>query len=67
MQFKKKFLYFNFLTNNINMQKINFKYRKKNKTTNVLSFHKMKREYYKIFFMLGDIVVSLEKVYDGIS
>ena len=66
MQFKKNFYISIFVTNNINMQKINFKYRKKNKTTNVLSFpqNETKPIGNSSLTVLGDIVVSLEKVYE---
>jgi len=66
MQFKKNFYISIFVTNNINMQKINFKYRKKNKTTNVLSFpqNENRRTGKSSSIVLGDIVVSLEKVYE---
>tara|TARA_Y100000589_G_C26854061_1_gene507163 strand:- start:322 stop:636 length:315 start_codon:yes stop_codon:yes gene_type:complete len=48
------------------MKKINFKYRKKNKTTNVLSFPQNENRYTgkTSLIILGDIVVSLEKVYE---
>ena len=63
---QKNFYISIFVTNNINMQKINFKYRKKNKTTNVLSFpqNENRRTGKSSSIVLGDIVVSLEKVYE---
>ena len=66
MQFKKKFYLSVFITNNINMKKINLKYRKKNNTTNVLSFPQNEtRPIGKTsLIVLGDIVISLEKVYE---
>ena len=42
MQFKKNFYISIFVTNNINMQKINFKYRKKTKQQMFCLFLKMK-------------------------
>ena len=66
MQFEKNFYISVFVTNNINMKKINFKYRRKNKTTNVLSFpqNETKPIGNSSLTVLGDIVVSLEKVYE---
>ena len=48
------------------MKKINLKYRKKNNTTNVLSFPQNEtRPIGKTsLIVLGDIVISLEKVYE---
>ena len=48
------------------MKKINLKYRKKNKTTNVLSFpqNENRRTGKSSIIILGDIVVSLEKIYE---
>ena len=67
INFKRKYYLSVFITNNIKMKDLNFKYRKKNKTTNVLSFPQndinMINEPSKIL-VLGDIVVSLEKVYE---
>ena len=65
MHLKKKFYISIFVTNNINMKKINFKYRKKNKTTNVLSFPQNEERSIgkSSLIVLGDIVISLEKVY----
>ena len=45
-----------FLTSNKNIQKLNFKFRKKNKPTNVLSFPM--QSYYKNIYLLGDIVLA---------
>ena len=47
------------------MKKINLKYRKKNKTTNVLSFPQNEIRFIgkTSAIILGDIVVSLEKIY----
>ena len=65
--FKKKYYLSIFITNNTKMKMINFTYRKKNKTTNVLSFPqnctRMIEKSSKIS-VLGDIVISLEKVYE---
>ncbi len=67
INFKKKYYLSVFITNNKKMKIINFTYRKKNKTTNVLSFPQndivIMEESSKIS-VLGDIVVSLEKVYE---
>jgi len=67
INFKKKYYLSIFITNNIKMKNLNYKYRKKNKITNVLSFPQnetnMIKESSKIL-VLGDIVVSLEKVYE---
>ena len=67
INFKKKYYLSIFITNNKKMKIINFTYRKKNKTTNVLSFPQndicLIEESSKIS-VLGDIVVSLEKVYE---
>ena len=58
---KKKLQEFSLLlTDNNSMKKLNLKYRKKNKTTDVLSFpfnHNLKKEKY-----LGDVAVSFEIV-----
>ena len=64
---KKKYYLSIFITDNIKMKNLNSRYRKKNKTTNVLSFPQnetnITKESSKIL-VLGDIVVSLEKVYE---
>ena len=66
MQYKKKFYISIFVTNNVNMKKINLKYRKKNKVTNVLSFPQNEiRSFGKSSVtILGDIVISLEKIFE---
>ena len=66
MQFKKKYYLSIFVTNDINMKKINLKYRKKNKTTNVLSFpqNEIRPVGKSSLTILGDIVISLEKIYE---
>ena len=66
MQYKKKFYISVFVTNNVNMKKINLKYRKKNKVTNVLSFPQNEiRSFGKSSVtILGDIVISLEKIFE---
>jgi len=54
-----------YFTNNYGIRKLNNKYRKKNKSTNVLSFtqnQKISLSNNKDIVMLGDIVISLEKV-----
>ncbi len=54
-----------YFTNNNDIRKLNFKYRKKNKSTNVLSFiqdQKISLSNNKDIVMLGDIVISLEKI-----
>ena len=48
------------ITNNSEIQKLNYKYRKINKSTDVLSFHLSKKEQIKNKY-LGDIVISYEK------
>ena len=67
INFKKKYYLSIFITDNIKMKNLNYRYRKKNKTTNVLSFPQNEiniiKESSKIL-VLGDIVVSLEKVYE---
>ena len=66
LQFKKNFYISIFITNNLNMKKINYKYRKKNKITNVLSFpqNEIRTLGKSPHIILGDIVISLEKVYE---
>lgn len=54
-----------YFTDNYGIRKLNYKYRKKNKSTNVLSFtqnQKICLSNNKDIVMLGDIVISLEKV-----
>ena len=54
-----------FLTNNYDIKKLNNKYRKINKPTNVLSFAQDKKFFLggsKQVTLLGDIVISLEKI-----
>ena len=65
MRYRKKFYISIFVTNNVNMKKINLKYRKKNKTTNVLSFPQNEIRFTgkTSAIILGDIVVSLEEIY----
>ena len=65
MHLKKNFYISVFVTNNNNMKKINLKYRKKNKTTNVLSFPQNEARFIgkTSAIILGDIVVSLEEIY----
>ena len=54
-----------FLTNNYDIKKLNNKFRKINKPTNVLSFVQDKKfclDGSKRIILLGDIVISLEKI-----
>jgi len=54
-----------FLTNNYDIKKLNNKFRKINKPTNVLSFiqdEKLRLMGSKHVILLGDIVISLEKI-----
>ena len=65
MDFKKKYYLSILLTNNNGIKRINNKYRKINKSTNVLSFPQNDERFItkktsKI--ILGDIVISLEKI-----
>ena len=65
MDFKKKYYLSVLLTNDNGIKKINKKYRKINKPTNVLSFPQsderlITKNRFKI--ILGDIVISLEKI-----
>mgnify|MGYP001446616120 FL=1 len=65
MDFKKKYYISVLLTNDNGIKKINKRYRKINKSTNVLSFPQNDERYLtkktsKI--ILGDIVISLEKI-----
>ena len=65
IDFKKKYYLSVLLTNDSGIKKINKKYRKINKPTNVLSFPQnderlITKKSFKI--ILGDIVISLEKV-----
>tara|TARA_B100001057_G_scaffold184009_1_gene184670 strand:+ start:50 stop:511 length:462 start_codon:yes stop_codon:yes gene_type:complete len=67
INFQKKYYLSIFITDNKKMKIINFTYRKKNKTTNVLSFPQNDFSEIKESsknLVLGDIVVSLEKVYE---
>ena len=65
MRYNKNFYISIFVTNNVNMKKINLKYRKKNKVTNVLSFPQNEIRFFgkSSIIILGDIVVSLEQIY----
>ena len=65
MDFKKEYYLSVLLTNDNGIKKINKKYRKINKATNVLSFPQnderlITKKRFKI--ILGDIVISLEKI-----
>jgi len=65
IDFKKKYYLSVLLTNDNGIKKINKKYRKINKSTNVLSFPQNEKRFVtkKIpKIILGDIVISLEKI-----
>ncbi len=55
---KKKLFLTLLLSNNKNIKKLNYKFRKKNKSTDVLSFP-LNKKIEKIFY-LGDIIISYE-------
>ena len=50
-----------FLTSNKKIQELNFKYRKKNKPTNVLSFPL--QSYYMNSYLLGDIALAYQTIF----
>ena len=65
--FPKKYKFINkkvtftvLLSNNKNIKKLNKKFRKKNKTTDILSFPFEKKPYKKKEIYLGDIIISYE-------
>ena len=66
LEYKKRKTYVSvFLTNNEEIKKINSKYRKINKSTNVLSFPQNEQRMIgnlDNYLVLGDIVISLEKI-----
>ena len=66
LEYKKRKTYVSvFLTNNEEIKKINSKYRKINKSTNVLSFPQNEQRMITNldnYLVLGDIVISLEKI-----
>ena len=66
LEYKKRKTYVSvFLTNNEEIKKINSKYRKINKSTNVLSFPQNEQRMISNldnYLVLGDIVISLEKI-----
>ncbi len=66
LEYKKRKTYVSvFLTNNEEIKKINSKYRKINKSTNVLSFPQNEKRMIsnlENYLVLGDIVISLEKI-----
>ena len=66
LEYKKRKTYVSvFLTNNEEIKKINLKYRKINKPTNVLSFPQNEKRmisHLENYLVLGDIVISLEKI-----
>ena len=65
---KKKLFFTLLLSDSIEIKKLNLKYRKKNKTTDVLSFpFQKKKEFYKKIkveeeIYLGDIIVNFNKI-----
>jgi len=67
LEYKKRKTYVSvFLTNNEEIKKINSKYRKINKSTNVLSFPQNEKRMIinlENYLVLGDIVISLEKIF----
>ena len=67
LEYKKRKTYVSvFLTNNEEIKKINSKYRKINKPTNVLSFPQNEKRMinnFENYLVLGDIVISLEKIH----
>ena len=65
MNLKKKYYVSVLLTNDVGIKKINKKYRKINKSTNVLSFPQNEERFINkktSKIILGDIVISLEKI-----
>ena len=56
----KKVTFTVLLSNNKNIKKLNKKFRKKNKTTDILSFPFEKKPYKKKEIYLGDIIISYE-------
>ena len=66
---KKKIINFSILlTNDAEIKEINYKYRKLNKPTNVLSFQSMinKNNYFKTTeqeIHLGEIIISMERIF----
>ena len=74
-RFPKKYFYFNknvnftlLLSNNTNIKKLNYKFRKKNNHTDVLSFPSfiktdLKKEFKKKEIYLGDIIISYQYIF----
>ena len=74
-RFPKKYFYSNkkvnftlLLSNNTNIKKLNYKFRKKNNHTDVLSFPSfiktdLKKEYKKKEIYLGDIIISYQYIF----
>ena len=74
-RFPKKYFYFNknvnftlLLSNNKNIKKLNYKFRKKNNHTDVLSFPSfiktdLKKEFKKKEIYLGDIIISYQYIF----
>ncbi len=74
-RFPKKYFYFNknvnftlLLSNNTNIKKLNYKFRKKNNHTDVLSFPSfiktdLKKELKKKEIYLGDIIISYQYIF----
>ena len=65
MRYSKNFYISIFVTNNVNMKKINLKYRKKNKVANVLSFRQNETR----FFGKSSIIIlgSKERGFESIN
>ncbi|MFL2892522.1 MAG: rRNA maturation RNase YbeY [Candidatus Pelagibacter sp.] len=74
-RFPKKYFYFNknvnftlLLSNNTNIKKLNYKFRKKNNHTDILSFPSfiktdLKKELKKKEIYLGDIIISYQYIF----
>ena len=65
LKIKRNFYISVLLTNNQKIKEINLRYRKINKPTNVLSFDQNEKrilDNQSFFMILGDIVVSIEKI-----
>ena len=74
-RFPKKYFYFNknvnftlLLSNNTNIKKLNYKFRKKNNHTDILSFPSfikkdLKKEFKKKEIYLGDIIISYQYIF----
>tara|TARA_B100000029_G_scaffold270043_1_gene265379 strand:+ start:309 stop:770 length:462 start_codon:yes stop_codon:yes gene_type:complete len=65
LKIKKNFYISVLLTDNKRIKKINYRYRKINEPTNVLSFDQNEKRILNnesFFMILGDIVISIEKI-----